>query len=125
MKQMVEEAGTEGTLWMNIFLRRGFGMFSMGKGGEDVAEKADVNRGWLFRSGMKHTSGAIPTCSRICSTASIRDGHQRKLYMTGMWSMPYLTRPTVRPVPSTGRQWDYLFGGELKLLMRSGLHFFL
>ena len=33
---------------MNIFLRRGFGMFSMGKAGEYVTEKAEANRGWLF-----------------------------------------------------------------------------
>ena len=61
MKQMVEEAGTEGTLWMNIFLRRGFEMFSMGKGGEYVAEKADVNKGWLFPVGDEaHEPGYLP-----------------------------------------------------------------
>lgn len=46
-----EVAGTEGTIWMNNFLRTGFEMFSTGKGGEYVAEKAEANTGWLFPVG--------------------------------------------------------------------------
>jgi len=45
-----EVMGTEGTIWLNNFLRTGFEMFSTGKGGY-VAEKAESNSGWLFPVG--------------------------------------------------------------------------
>ncbi len=46
-----EVMGTEGTIWVNSFLRTGFEMFTTGKGGGYVAEKAEVNTGWLFPVG--------------------------------------------------------------------------
>ena len=45
-----EVAGTEGTIWLNHFLRTGFEMFSSGVGGY-VAEKAEKDSGWLFPVG--------------------------------------------------------------------------
>ena len=45
-----EVMGTEGSIWLNSFLRTGFEMYSTGKGGY-VAEKAEANRGWLFPVG--------------------------------------------------------------------------
>lgn len=45
-----EVMGTEGTIWLNNFLRTGFDIFSTGKGGY-VAEKAESNSGWLFPVG--------------------------------------------------------------------------
>lgn len=46
-----EVAGTEGTIWLNHFLRTGFEMFTSGEGGSYVAEKADQESGWLFPVG--------------------------------------------------------------------------
>ena len=46
-----EVMGTEGTIWMNNFLRTGLEMFTTGKGGDYVAEKAESNTGWLFPVG--------------------------------------------------------------------------
>jgi len=46
-----EVMGTEGTIWANNFLRTGFEMFTTGKGGQYVAEKAETNAGWLFPVG--------------------------------------------------------------------------
>jgi predicted dehydrogenase len=46
-----EVMGTEGTIWMNNFLRTGFEMFSTGKADDYVAEKAESNTGWLFPVG--------------------------------------------------------------------------
>jgi predicted dehydrogenase len=46
-----EVMGTEGTIWINSFLRTGFEMFTTGKGGDYVAEKAESNSGWLFPVG--------------------------------------------------------------------------
>jgi predicted dehydrogenase len=46
-----EVMGTEGTIWMNNFLRTGFEMFSTGKGADYVAEKAETASGWLFPVG--------------------------------------------------------------------------
>ena len=46
-----EVMGTEGTIWVNSFLRTGFEMFTTGKGADYVAEKAESNTGWLFPVG--------------------------------------------------------------------------
>jgi len=46
-----EVMGTEGTIWINNFLRTGFEMFTSGKAGSYVAEKAESNSGWLFPVG--------------------------------------------------------------------------
>src|SRR6187200_1358879 len=47
-----EVAGTEGTIWVNNFLRTGFEMFSAGgSGGGYVAEKSEADRGWMFPVG--------------------------------------------------------------------------
>ncbi|MEP6926333.1 MAG: Gfo/Idh/MocA family oxidoreductase [Ginsengibacter sp.] len=46
-----EVMGTEGTIWTNNFLRTGFEMFTSGKGGRYVAEKAESTTGWLFPVG--------------------------------------------------------------------------
>ncbi|HET7000569.1 MAG TPA: Gfo/Idh/MocA family oxidoreductase, partial [Puia sp.] len=46
-----EVMGTEGTIWLNNFLRTGFEMFTTGKGGDYLAEKAESNSGWLFPVG--------------------------------------------------------------------------
>ncbi|MBW2607294.1 MAG: Gfo/Idh/MocA family oxidoreductase [Deltaproteobacteria bacterium] len=46
-----EVSGTEGTIWLDHFLRTGFEMFtSAGRGGY-VAEKAETETGWLFPVG--------------------------------------------------------------------------
>ncbi len=46
-----EVMGTEGTIWINSFLRTGFEMFTTGKSGDYVSEKAESNSGWLFPVG--------------------------------------------------------------------------
>ena len=46
-----EVAGTEGTIWLNHFLRTGFEMYTSGGGGGYVAEKAESSEGWLFPVG--------------------------------------------------------------------------
>ena len=46
-----EVMGTEGTIWINSFLRTGFEMFTTGKSADYVAEKAESNAGWLFPVG--------------------------------------------------------------------------
>jgi predicted dehydrogenase len=46
-----EVAGTEGTIWLDHFLRTGFEAFSSGAGEGYVAEKAESGSGWLFPVG--------------------------------------------------------------------------
>jgi hypothetical protein len=46
-----EVAGTEGTIWLDHFLRTGFQMFTAAGQGDYVAEKAEGDRGWLFPVG--------------------------------------------------------------------------
>ena len=46
-----EVAGTEGTIWLDHFLRTGFEMFTAAGEGGYVAEKAEGRTGWLFPVG--------------------------------------------------------------------------
>ena len=46
-----EVSGTEGTIWLNHWLRTGFEMFTTGGMGGYVAEKAETDRGWLTAPG--------------------------------------------------------------------------
>jgi predicted dehydrogenase len=46
-----EVAGTDGTIWLNNFMRTGFEMWSGGTGDAYVAEKAESNQGWMFPVG--------------------------------------------------------------------------
>jgi predicted dehydrogenase len=46
-----EVTGTEGTIWLNHWLRTGFELFSSGRGAGYVAEKAEGGSGWLFPVG--------------------------------------------------------------------------
>jgi len=46
-----EVAGTEGTIWLNHFLRTGFEMFTTAGPGGYVAEKAEGETGWVFPVG--------------------------------------------------------------------------
>lgn len=46
-----EVMGTEGTIWINNFLRTGFEMFLSGKGAGYMAEKSESASGWVFPVG--------------------------------------------------------------------------
>lgn len=46
-----EVAGTEGTIWLNHFLRTGYEMYTSGGGDGYVAEKLESTEGWLFPVG--------------------------------------------------------------------------
>jgi predicted dehydrogenase len=46
-----EVAGTEGTIWLNHFLRTGYEMFTAAGGKGYIAEKAESETGWLFPVG--------------------------------------------------------------------------
>ena len=51
-----EVAGTEGTIWLNHWLRTGMEMFSQQNDTQYVAEKADSATGWLFPVGDETAS---------------------------------------------------------------------
>jgi predicted dehydrogenase len=46
-----EVSGTEGTIWLNHWLRTGFEMFTAGGQAGYIAEKTESNTGWLFPVG--------------------------------------------------------------------------
>ncbi len=46
-----EVMGTEGTIWINNFLRTGFEMFLSGAGSNYLAEKSESTQGWIFPVG--------------------------------------------------------------------------
>jgi predicted dehydrogenase len=61
-----EVSGTEGTIWLNHFLRTGFEMFSTGGMGGYVAEKSESSQGWLFPVGDELTElGYVPMFSAM------------------------------------------------------------
>jgi predicted dehydrogenase len=51
-----EVAGTEGTIWLNHWLRTGMEMFSAAGESDYVAEKAETSSGWLFPVGDEPTA---------------------------------------------------------------------
>lgn len=82
-----EVSGTEGTIWLDHFLRTGFEMFTaVGQGGY-VAEKAEGETGWLFPVGDEvHELGYVPmcTCSPTCSTRWTEASSPWRRSMMGM-----------------------------------------
>ncbi len=56
-----EIMGTEGTIWVNSFLRTGFEMFTSGNSANYVAEKAETNVGWQFPVGDEAHELGYPT----------------------------------------------------------------
>lgn len=56
-----EVMGTEGTIWVNSFLRTGFEMFTSGNSANYVAEKAETNVGWQFPVGDEAHELGYPT----------------------------------------------------------------
>ena len=56
-----EVMGTEGTIWVNSFLRTGFEMFTSGNTDNYVAEKAETNVGWQFPVGDEAHELGYPT----------------------------------------------------------------
>ena len=56
-----EVMGTEGTIWVNSFLRTGFEMFTTGAGTDYVAEKAESASGWQFPVGDEAHELGYPT----------------------------------------------------------------
>lgn len=55
-----EVSGTEGTIWLNHFLRTGFEMFTADNKKGYVAEKSESNTGWMFPVGSEvHELGYV------------------------------------------------------------------
>ena len=55
-----EVSGSEGTIWLNHFMRTGFEMFTTGTKGGYVAEKSGSDAGWLFPVGDEaHEMGYV------------------------------------------------------------------
>lgn len=63
-----EVAGTEGTIWLNHWLRTGMEMFTAGGQSGYVAEKAESETGWLFPVGDEPTAlGYIDMFAEVLS----------------------------------------------------------
>jgi hypothetical protein len=77
--------GTEGTIWVNSFLRTGFEMFTTGKGADYVAEKAESNSGWLFPVGDELNELGYNHMFMDMFRAYEGNRHLKKLFMMAMW----------------------------------------
>ena len=97
-----EIAGTEGTIWLNHWLRTGFEMFTgVGQGGY-VAEKAEGDTGWFSRLAMRSARWVMSTCSWTCSTPSMPGKSRWRLSTTATSSMPSSMPVTKRPNRKNG-----------------------
>ena len=72
-----EVAGTEGTIWLNHFLRTGFELFTTGETAEYVAEKAESASGWLFPLGDEITVGRAAGCQVTVDDTYVSQLHAR------------------------------------------------
>lgn len=70
-----EVSGTEGTIWLNHWLRTGFDLFtSVGEGGY-VAEKAEGTTGWMFPVGDEN--GALGYVEMFADMLNALDGGKK------------------------------------------------
>ena len=93
-----EVAGTDGTIWLNHFLRTGFEMFTAGGGGGYVAEKAETAAGWLFPVGDEVVRARLRRhVHATCSTRSTAAGRRARRSTTA-------TSSTRSWTPATGRR---------------------
>ena len=84
-----EVSGTEGTIWLNHWLRTGFETFTTGEGGSYVAEKAETDSGWLFPGRRRSQRAWLPApCSPTCSTRWTPDVRPPRPFTTATSSTP-------------------------------------
>ncbi len=92
-----EVSGTDGTIWLNHWLRTGFEMFTgVGQGGY-VAEKAEGDTGWLFPVGDEVGSlGYVDMFMDMFNSMDKGQAADGRLSMMATWSTPSST-PVTRP----------------------------
>jgi len=80
-----EISGSEGTIWLNHWLRTGYEMFSTGKQGRYVAEKAEGDSGWLFPVGDE--AAELGYTDMFKDMFNSMDDNQKPMehFMMGMW----------------------------------------
>ncbi len=79
-----EVAGTEGTIWLNHFLRTGFEMFTAaGERRLRRREGRGRRRAGSSRSATRSTSSATSTCSPTCSTPWTRSARRTETFYDG------------------------------------------
>lgn len=78
-----EVMGTEGTIWINSFLRTGFEMFTTGSGNDYVAEKAESNSGWQFPVGDEAHELGYPNMFNDMFDAYERGEQPRETFYDG------------------------------------------
>ena len=93
-----EVAGTEGTIWINHFLRTGFEMYSSGGGEGYVAEKMESAEGLAVPGGRRgHRARLRRHVHRHVRCHRRRHRAPRRRSTTAMSSTPSWTPPTNRP----------------------------
>ena len=101
-----EVAGTEGTIWLNHFLRTGFEAFTTGAGGGYVAEKAETASGWLFPVGDEVSElGYVDMFTDMFDSLE-RAARRGRRSTTGTSSTRSSTRATARPSRAAGSRWS-------------------
>ena len=97
-----EVAGTDGTIWLDHFLRTGFQMYTAAGQGGYVAEKAEGDTGWLFPVGDEAHELGYPHMFRTCWTPLTKGANPWRRSSTATWSTPSSTPATVGGLPAMG-----------------------
>jgi predicted dehydrogenase len=108
-----EVMGTEGTIWINSFLRTGFDMFTTGKGADYVAEKAESNTGWLFPVGDElNELGYNHMFMDMFKRHGKKMKRPKKLFTTATLLTQSSMPPTVLPKQKYGSPYNWISGEE-------------
>ena len=78
-----EVAGTEGTIWLNHWLRTGIEMFSSGAGATTWPRRPRRRPAGCSPSATRSPSSATPTCSPTCSTRWTRAARRWRRFYDG------------------------------------------
>ena len=97
-----EVSGTEGTVWLNHWLRTGFEMFTAAKQASYVSEKTESSTGWLFPVGDECNALGYADMFTDMFEAIDAGSARAKRSTTAMSSTRLLTPPTPRSNPSHG-----------------------
>ena len=112
-----EVSGSEGTIWLNHWLRTGYEMFTaVGQSGY-VAEKAErATPAGFSPSAMRSRNSAIGICSLICSTQLTKNENPLKLSTTAM-SLTLSLMPAINPRNrNSGKSLKFRIGGARQKL---------
>lgn len=114
-----EVSGTEGTIWLNHFLRTGYEMFAAENKNGYVAEKSESNTGWLFPVGDEvHELGYVNMFTDIFNAMDNGTAPMESFYdgyiVNAIMDACYLSSKTKKWEPVKLKEWRGSVSGASK-----------